>query len=137
MSMDPFGGFGSRMGFSFMLFEGLFFVTFLIVLAVIVIVLVKSLSTWSKNNNSPLLKVNASVVAKRDKATVHRGTMSSEMHMRTGTRTHHDYYVTFQVESGDRLELEVPESEYGCIIEGDKGVVSFKGTRFVAFEREK
>ncbi|MBQ4627771.1 MAG: DUF2500 domain-containing protein, partial [Clostridia bacterium] len=45
------------------------------------------------------------------------------------------YYATFQFESGDRLELAVPSSEYGMLVEGDKGKLSFQGTRFLSFER--
>ena len=45
------------------------------------------------------------------------------------------YYVTFQVQSGDRLELEVGSDEFGYLIEGDYGNLSFQGTRFLGFER--
>jgi hypothetical protein len=53
------------------------------------------------------------------------------------TSSYSRYYVTFQVESGDRLELSVPENEYGYIVEGDTGRLSFKGTKFIGFERER
>ena len=46
------------------------------------------------------------------------------------------YYVTFQVESGDRIELGVSGMEYGMLIEGDTGRLSFQGTRYLSFERE-
>ena len=46
------------------------------------------------------------------------------------------YYVTFQVESGDRMEFRVSGSEYGTYIEGDTGKLSFQGTRYLGFERE-
>lgn len=46
------------------------------------------------------------------------------------------YYVTFQVESGDRMELSVNGSEYGMLAEGDEGKLSFQGTRYLGFERE-
>ena len=45
------------------------------------------------------------------------------------------YYVTFQVESGDRMELHVSGSEYGMLAEGDTGRLTFQGTRYLSFER--
>lgn len=46
------------------------------------------------------------------------------------------YYVTFQVDSGDRMELSVSGSEYGVLAEGDKGQLTFQGTRYLTFDRE-
>ena len=40
-----------------------------------------------------------------------------------------------EIESGDRVELHAAGSEYGLLIEGDKGKLSFQGTRFLGFER--
>ena len=51
----------------------------------------------------------------------------------TGSST--DYYVTFQVESGDRMEFAVSGSEYGMLAEGDQGTLTFQGTRYLSFER--
>ncbi len=119
-------------GFSIMaIFTGLFFLAFFATLFIIVF---KSVTTWSHNNHSPLLTVDVTVVAKRDHMDVRGGHMGSDAHMHS-SHSYHQYYVTFQVESGDRLELEVPGNEFGYIIEGDKGKLSFKGTRFVGFER--
>jgi len=62
-------------------------------------------------------------------------------HRHNGAGNHHhyhtstSYYVTFQVESGDRMELHVAGEEYGMLIEGDSGKLSFQGTRFLGFER--
>ena len=47
----------------------------------------------------------------------------------------HSYHVTFQVESGDRMELKVIRSEYDMLLVGDRGRVSFQGTRYLGFER--
>mgnify|MGYP000784206328 FL=1 len=45
------------------------------------------------------------------------------------------YYVTFQVESGDRMELSVDDSEYGMLVEGDEGKLTFQGSRYLGFEQ--
>ena len=46
------------------------------------------------------------------------------------------YYVTFQVASGDRMELCVGGPEYGMLVEGDFGDLSFQGTRYLGFQRK-
>ena len=121
-----FGGYGMMFG-GFNIMFGL--VSFL-VLGVFVFVFVKIITQWSKNNNSPRLTVEATVVAKRTNVSRHHH--AGDMHMHHTSTT---YYVTFQVESGDRMELHVTGSEYGMLVEGDKGKLSFQGTRYLGFQR--
>ena len=107
-------------------------VIFVIVIVMFIVVAVKGIGQWSKNNNSPRLTVQAEIVAKR-------GDISRHVHA-TGDGAHHHhtsttYYVTFQVESGDRMEFHVPGQEYGMLIEGDRGNLTFQGTRYLGFER--
>lgn len=45
------------------------------------------------------------------------------------------YYVTFEVESGDRMEFSVYGKEYGMLAEGDEGKLTFQGSRYLGFER--
>jgi hypothetical protein len=47
------------------------------------------------------------------------------------------YFVTFEADTGDRLELGVPDKEYGVLVEGDTGKLTFQGTRYKGFERER
>ena len=37
---------------------------------------------------------------------------------------------------GDRLELRLPGREYGLLTEGDTGLLTFQGTRYLSFERQ-
>ena len=125
-----FGGFygGFNAGRIFFLF------IFGLVIAMFVVVIVRGLGQWSRNNNSPRLTVPALVVAKRTNVSHyhnHTGNMGA-MHSTSST----SYYVTFQVESGDRLELNVRGTEYGLLAEGDRGLLSFQGTRYLSFERD-
>ena len=46
------------------------------------------------------------------------------------------YYVTFQVESNDRMEFEVSGTEYGMLAGGDSGELTFQGTQYLNFRRE-
>lgn len=51
------------------------------------------------------------------------------------THTSTSYYITFQVESGDRMEFLVPSAEYGLLVPGDRGRLTFQGTRYLGFAR--
>lgn len=114
------------MGFGFFsVMEFIFPLFFIAFFAVFFIILFRALKEWNNNNHSPRLTVDATVVGRRD----HRS-RNGHNHM-----SHTSYYITFQVESSDRMELHVPSHEYGYIIEGDHGKLTFQGTRFLSFER--
>ena len=123
-----------------MRFEGFFFVFSLLFIAVFLLFLItviKGIREWNRNNHAPRLTVDAVVTAKRADVTHHRTANAGDI---TGAHgyMHHtstQYYTTFQVESGDRMELAVSGSEYGMLAEGDAGKLTFQGTRFLGFER--
>ena len=120
-------------GFGFFaMYQLMFLVIFLFVLGTFVFNGVKSFGEWRKNNNSPRLTVPATVVTRRTDVTRRRsGGTNGHHHYHTST----NYYVTFEVESGDRMELHLSGPEYGLLVEGDKGKLSFQGTRYLGFER--
>lgn len=107
----------------------LFFGIFALVLITCVASLVRGVGRWHKNNQSPRLTVEALVVTKRTEV-IHR--YAGKDH---GYGNVTNYYVTFQVESGDRMELSVTGAEYGMMAEGDRGRLDIQGTRFLSFER--
>lgn len=115
---------------TFNTFGLLFIITSIFITCVFIGIIVTMIIRWNKNNNSPRLIVDATVVSKR----AHRSSGSHTGNMHTsGTTT---YYVTFQVESGDRMELHMTGQEYGMLVEGDHGKLTFQGTRYLGFARE-
>lgn len=122
--------YGDSLFFDF--FPGLFSLVFILVFGVIIVSIVRSIGEWNKNNHSPRLDVDASVVSRRNKVT-HDTHNTGEGMYHTSTSTF--YYVTFQVASGDRMEFQVSGQEYGMLVEGDRGILSFQGTRYLGFER--
>ena len=130
-------GFGYGMGFNqgfgmFNAFGIMFTIVFVLVIGMFIVIAVKGIGQWNKNNHSPRLTVPATVVAKRTNVSHHRhGGVNDHHHHHTST----SYYVTFQVESGDRMELHVAGTEYGLLIEGDRGNLTFQGTRYLGFDR--
>ena len=112
-------------GFSGSAFPFLFTLVFIIVIGVFVVVAVRGISQWTKNNNSPRIPVQARAVTKRAYTSGGVGDTSAST----------SYYVTFQFLSGDRKEFHVPYREYGLIAENDDGILTFQGSRFISFER--
>ncbi len=126
-SYNMFGLFNS-------VFPILFSLVFLLVFGVIIITLIKGVKQWNHNNQSPVLDVEAIVVARRTDVSYHHHHNNDNNNMMMNTSST-SYYITFQVESGDRMELGVSGSQYGQIAEGDRGKLTFQGTRFLGFER--
>ncbi len=109
--------------------EVMFYMMFFLVMSVFIVTFVRMIGEWIKNSNSPRLIVDATVVAKRDQ--MHRHTSSNGHSHRS-----YSYHVTFQFDSGDRLELRVPSHEFGLLVEGDTGKLTFQGTRYLSFDRK-
>ena len=117
----------------FDLFDLIFPVMFLLILGVILFIFISGIRTWNKNNNSPRLTVEARVAAKRQNTTHHNEPVGGDNGYHTTTSTF--YYVTFEVESGDRMEFSVYGKEYGMLAVGDEGKLTFRGRRYRGFER--
>lgn len=106
-------------------FEIIFILMFVLIFGTIVVFMILGIGQWHKNNNSPRLTVPATVVSKRSSVSHHHDAHTST-----------SYYVTFQVASGDRMELHLSGKEYGMLAEGDSGDLSFQGTRYLGFVRK-
>ncbi len=105
-----------------------FFIIFsffpLIVIGFILFMFFKSMKAHKKNAKLPRLTVFAKVVTKRTHHSHSKNTVGFNY-----------YYVTFEVESTDRFELSVPSSEFGYLVEGDEGFLTFQGNMFLEFKR--
>ena len=112
---------------------GGFDIMFIIIFGIIIFIVIKGITQWNKNNNSPLLTVNAKIITKRIAVNHHIHHLENNTAMHTSSTT--TYYATFEVESGDRIELKVSGMEYGMFVEGDIGKLTFQGTRYKNFER--
>lgn len=116
-------------------FENLFFLMFFLIFVLVIgsfaVTLVKGIGQWNQNNHSPRLTVNAQVAAKRMDVR-HHSHGQNEIHSTSSSTW---YYVTFEVDSGDRMEFTVDGREFGMLVEGDQGQLSFQGTRYLGFER--
>lgn len=105
----------------------------LLVIGIMVFVFIKVIGQWQYNNKQPVLTVDALIRGKRTNTHTHSNLDNSIHHSSTSNQ----YYITFEVESGDRMEFLVPSEEYGLLMEGDKGRLTFQGSRYLGFNRKK
>ena len=124
-------------GMMFTVVFALTVVVMIVIITVILLTAVRGIGTWNKNNQSPRITVSAVVVSRRTEVSrrshANAGGAGGEHHMTSSTW----YYVTFQFASGDRMEFPVDGSEYGMLVEGDEGELTFQGTRYLGFERKR
>ena len=115
----------------------LFLIIFLCVIGAFAVATIRGIATWTQNNHSPQLSVSARVVSRRTEVSHHSFANGGDVTGAQGYTTSSStwYYVTFEVESGDRIEFSVSVKEYGLLDEGDVGKLTFQGTRYLSFVR--
>lgn len=100
----------------------------IVIVAVVVIVLVKGvqgLFTWSSNNAAEILNKPSEIVTKRTEVWGGSGNSSTST----------SYYITFEFEDCSRQEFEVKAKKFGMLVEGDIGILTYQGTRFIDYAR--
>ena len=101
----------------------------LLILIVIVFVIIfwaiiKGIAEKYKNYNSPIIPIEAKIISKNM-------AVSGD-----GTHVYTSISITFEFSNGERKIFRVPPKEYGLLAEGDVGVLTFQGTRYISFERK-
>lgn len=114
------------------LFMSAFWLIFFVIVGVIVFQVVRGITTWSHNNAQPVLTVEAHIVSRRTEVSRNVNHHHNNHHYHSSRTT---YYVTFEVESRDRMEFNISGQEYGLLAEGDQGRLTFQGSRYHGFER--
>ena len=102
-------------------------VVFVIVLGSIAYKAATGFAEWLHNNSLPIQAVPARVVSRRTEV---QGRVSPHSHSRVSTY----YFATFELKSGDRSEFSLSEREYGLLVEGDEGTLTYQGTRYHGFQ---
>ena len=129
--MYDVGGGGDWLFTGVPMFIGIIFV---IIFIGIIANLFTGLRQWKKNEESPRLSIEAIVKSKRTNVAGNIHPPHHNIHSPSSSTT---YFVTFEFESGDRLEFHVSGKEYGILVEGDIGTLTFQGTRYLDFIRKK
>lgn len=118
-------------------FPILFGLVFCLVMGMFIYAIVHNVKEKRANDAAPVLTVEALVKTKRMDTYHTSPTYDGDGHRTSSGSYHTSYYATFEVESGDRLELQISDYEYGQLAEGDRGKLTFQRKRFLQFERER
>ena len=119
------------------LLPGFFILITCVILGMLVYLTLKGVKEKQANDAAPIVTVDAKVKAKRI-AVHHSAHQQSVNGVPLMAKSHHTtYYATFEVESGDRMELQVSDYDYGQLAEGDRGKLTFQRKRFLRFDRER
>lgn len=75
--------------------------------------------------------VNAMIVKKRMNCSRHHhGAEIIDNHAPT------TYHITFQIDKGPRVELQVKESQYDLMFDGERGKLTYRGKRLIRFHAD-
>ena len=89
--------------------------------------IIKGISQFIQNENSPVLTVSATIVDMRRK---------THHHHSNGHHHHsHSYHITFRTQDGELLVLRVKRYEFMELAVGDTGMLTHRGTRYQGFVR--
>jgi len=108
--------------------EIIFFIAASLAIAVFIIAVALRIGEHNRNKRAPRLDVEAEVVSMR--------TCIPQRHIRMHLPLNKNaaaYYATFRMESGDWMELRLSVEAYNRLCKGDRGLLSFQGTRYIAF----
>ena len=114
------------MNLSLFLVVGAVVLTIVVVAAIpFILAVVRVARRQAADRSSPPRQAEATVLDKRSQVT---GGGSNPIEQ--------DYYVTFQLATGERVELRVPDAVSGVLMPGDEGALEWKGSRYLGFARE-
>src|SRR3954471_1217877 len=88
--------------------------------AFVIIVIIACRFVAKIRGRRQLISVRAKVVAKR--AATH-GRMSSN----SPGDVYTSYFATFEMGAGERLEFHLQDADYGLLVEGDEGMLTYQG----------
>ncbi|KWX78454.1 hypothetical protein AMQ84_09530 [Paenibacillus riograndensis] len=102
-----------------------------VVIGIIAVSAGRGLQQWNRNNKSPIMTIPARIVSKRSE--VRQQQLQDDSN---NSRTSTTYYLTYESDRGERMEFKVDGNEYGMSAEGDRGILTYQGTRYHGFRRQ-
>ncbi len=102
-------------------------IVFLIVIGTIFFRIGSGAKEYFRNNSIEEVTIPARIISKRTHVWGGHGNTSAST----------SYYITFEDEQGNRAEFSVSSNLYSMHAEGDTGMLTHQGTRFLDFERDR
>lgn len=109
----------------------LFSLFFLIIFGLVIYRFIQAGVRYVQNATSPVLQAKAKVIAKRFNVSRHAHHHDNHVHHSTST----SYYASFELEDGERIELLMNGRQYGLLVEGDQGLLTYQGEWYKGFDR--
>lgn len=115
----------------------LFGLVAVLVICGVIFIFGKVIAENIRNSRAPIQTVSAFVLKKSTSTSTNHQPVMGDATGAHGffTSSSTSYRVTFQLESGESCRMPVRSSEYRAIEEGDTGMLTYQGTRFISFER--
>jgi len=109
--LDKYGG------VKMVVFQLIFFV-------ILTLIILKAISTYVKNENSPVISTKAQLISKRRNT----NTQTDANGIMTTTET---LILIFELDTGSEIKFFVGGRVYKAILENEGGTLTFQGTRFL------
>ncbi len=92
-----------------------------------------SIHQFKRNNAAPVQTVDARLISRRVK--LHTGGRPAGGLTGQVAGQADTYYATFETAEAGRMEFYLQQSEYTRLKEGDRGKLTFQGSRYLGFAR--
>lgn len=127
-----------QFGYSVWIFGILFVVALLIVLGGIAAIVIGLIVKKRKNDRAPRRTRKARVLDKREDWTYHQQAVAGDITGAHGyeTLSYQHFYVRFAIADGEPEEWETDQKTYDLVREGDTGMLTVQGTRFLSWQAE-
>jgi hypothetical protein len=102
----------------------------LIIFIIFALIVFKTITTYVKNENSPVISTKAQLVKKQ----WHTNTQTDSNGV---TTTNDTFSLKFQLDTGSDMKFTVGRRIYKEIEEDEWGTLTFQGTRFLKFQWDK
>ena len=112
-------------------FDLLFMICWIFIAVCIVFVIATRVQAWSRNNSLPVNEAAAVVTHRRTQKFINLVNANIYGH----NTTSHSYYITFLTKDGKQIEFKVTNKDYHSTAEGEKGILTFQGTRYISFQK--
>ena len=123
-------GFGYDTDQGFGLVTSVFWIIGGLIAAVILCSAVYALYVWNKNNHAPVKTAEVEVYTKRQDFSRFRHSIGTFGHYHS---MYVRYFVTFMTANDGPVKLKVKSRDFDLLREGEKGTLTFQGTRYLGF----
>ena len=114
-----------------------FCLMFAVAFGLIIGTAVKASREKKANDAAPVQELEARVASRRSHVSSALQSVDRETADVRGLTARVTHYITFQMQNGEEMELQVSAADYEQLTEGEQGVLSLQGSRYLGFTRQR